>query len=192
MDKKIPIEISARHIHLCQKDLEALFGKGYQLRELRKLSQADDFAAKEKIDIKIGNKIIKGIRIVGSVRKETQIEISLTDAFSANVRPVLRLSGNLKGTPGAVLIKGKKKLKVKQGVIIAQRHLHCSLNEAKLLKLKNGAFISVKVEGRRGITFHNIKVRVKRGYKLSLHLDTDEGNAAGIFKKGEGKLCLGL
>jgi len=192
MDKKIPIEISARHIHLCQKDLEALFGKGYQLRELRKLSQADDFAAKEKIDIKIGNKIIKGIRIVGSVRKETQIEISLTDAFNANVRPVLRLSGNLKGTPGAVLIKGKKKLKVKQGVIIAQRHLHCSLNEAKLLKLKNGAFISVKVEGRRGITFHNIKVRVKRGYKLSLHLDTDEGNAAGIFKKGEGKLCLGL
>jgi len=192
MDKKIPIEISARHIHLCQKDLEMLFGKGYQLRELRKLSQADDFAAKEKIDIKIGNKIIKGIRIVGSVRKETQIEISLTDAFNANVRPVLRLSGNLKGTPGAVLIKGKKKLKVKQGVIIAQRHLHCSLNEAKLLKLKNGAFISVKVEGRRGITFHNIKVRVKRGYKLSLHLDTDEGNAAGIFKKGKGKLCLGL
>ena len=188
MDKKIPIEISARHIHLCQKDLEMLFGKGYQLRKLRKLSQADDFAAKERIDIKIGNKIIKDVRIVGSVRRETQIEISLTDAFNVNVKPVLRLSGNLKGTPGAVLIKGEKKLKIKQGVIIAQRHLHCSPNEAKLLKLKNGAFISVKVEGKRGITFHNIKVRVKQGYKLSLHLDTDEGNAAGIKRRDFGKI----
>jgi len=192
MDKKIPIEISARHIHLCQKDLEVLFGREYQLKKLKKLSQADDFAAKEKIDIKIGNKIIKGIRIVGPVRKETQIEISLTDVFNMGVRPVLRLSGNLKGTPGAVLIKGKKKLKIKQGVIIAQRHLHCSPNEAKLLNLKNGTFISVKVEGKRGITFHNIKVRAKRDYKLSLHLDTDEGNAAGIFKKGKGELCSEL
>ena len=189
MDKKVLIEISARHIHLGQKDLEALFGQNYKLKELKKLSQADDFAAKEKIDIKIGDKIIKGIRIVGPVRKETQVEISLTDAFNVRVKPVLRLSGNLKGTPGAILIKGKKKIKIKQGVIIAQRHLHCSPEEAKLLKLKNASFISIKVGGKRGITFHNIKVRVKQGYNLSLHLDTDEGNSAGIFKKGKGSIC---
>jgi len=188
MNKKVTIEISARHIHLCQKDLDYLFGKNYKLKKLKKLSQAHDFAAKEKIDMKLGKSILKGVRIVGPVRKETQIEISLTDAFNMGVKSVLRLSGNLKGTPGAILIKGKKKIKIKQGVIIAQRHLHCSPGEAKLLKLKNGIFVSIKVEGKRGATFHNIKVRAKQGYKLSLHLDTDEGNAAGILKKGKGKL----
>jgi putative phosphotransacetylase len=188
MDKKVLIEISARHIHLCQKDLEALFSKGYKLKKLKKLSQADDFAAKERINIKIGKGIIKNVRVVGPMRKETQIEISLTDAFNVGVKPVLRLSGNLKETPGAILIKGKKKVEIKQGVIIAQRHLHCSPEKAKLLKLKNGTSISIKAEGKRGITFHNVKVRVKRGYKLSLHLDTDEGNSAGIIKKGKGKI----
>jgi len=188
MNKKVLIEISARHIHLCQKDLEALFGKGYELKQFKKLSQADDFAAKEKIDIKMGNKIVKGVRIVGPVRKETQVEISLTDSFNVRVKPALRLSGNLKGTPGAILIKGKRRIKIKRGVIIAQRHLHCSLEEAKLLKLKNASLISVKVEGKRGITFHSIRVRVKQGYKLFLHLDTDEGNSAGILKKGKGKI----
>lgn len=188
INNKILIEISARHIHLCEKDLEALFGKNYELKKLKKLSQADDFAAKERINIKIGKGTIKNVRIVGPVRKETQIEISLTDSFNLGVKPVLRLSGDLKGTPGAVLIKGKKKLKIKQGVIIAQRHLHCSPEQARLLKLKKASPISIKVEGKRGITFHNVKVRVKQGYKLSLHLDTDEGNSAGIFKKGKGKI----
>jgi len=188
MNKKVLIEISARHVHLCQKDLDYLFGKGYKLKKLKKLSQANDFAAKEKIDIKIGKGTLKGVRIVGPVRKETQIEISLTDAFNLKIKPVLRLSGDLKATPGAVLIKGKKKKTIKQGVIIAQRHLHCNPQEAKLLKIKNTGFVSIKFEGKRGITFHNIKVRVKEGYNLSLHLDTDEGNSAGIIKKGKGKI----
>jgi len=188
MDKKVLTEISARHIHLSQKDLEMLFGQGYKLKKLKKLSQADDFAAQEKIDIKLGKSILKGVRIVGPVRQQTQIEISLTDAFNTGVKPVLRLSGDLKGTPGAVLIKGQKKIKIKQGIIIAQRHLHCNPEQAELLKLKNKSLISIKVEGKRGITFHNIKVRVEQGYNLSLHLDTDEGNSAGILKKGKGKI----
>jgi len=188
MNKKVLIEISARHIHLCLKDLEVLFGKNYKLKKLKKLSQADDFAAQEKIDIKFGKHILKGIRVVGPVRKETQIEISLTDAFNLEVKPVLRLSGNLKETPGATLIKGRKKIRIKQGVIIAQRHLHCNPQEAKLLNIKNKSFISIKSGGKRGVTFHNVKVRVKQGYNLSLHLDTDEGNSAGIIKKGKGTI----
>ena len=188
MDKKVLTEISARHIHLSQKDLEMLFGQNYELKKLKKLSQADDFAAQEKIDIKLGKNILKGVRIVGPVRQQTQMEISLTDAFKTDIKPILRLSGDLKGTPGAVLIKGPKRIEIKQGVIIAQRHLHCSPKEAELLKLKNKSLISIKVEGKRGITFHNIKVRVKQGYNLSLHLDTDEGNSAGILKKGKGKI----
>jgi len=188
MDKKVLIEVSARHIHLCQKDLELLFGKDYKLKKLKKLSQADDFAAQEKIDIKLGKSILKGVRIVGPVRNQTQIEISLTDAFKVKIKPVLRLSGDLKGTPGAILIKGQKKIKIKQGVIIAQRHLHCNPKQAELLKLKNGTFISVEIGGKRRITFHNIKVRAKQGYNLSLHLDTDEGNSAGILKRSRGKI----
>ena len=188
MNKKVPIEISARHIHLCQKDLEVLFGKGYQLKKLRKLSQADDFAARETLDIKIGSKVIKKLRIVGPVRKKTQIELSITDAFSLGIIPPLRLSGDIKGTPGAILIKSKKKLKIKKGVIIAKRHLHCSPQQAKRLKFRNGMSVSVKVNGKRALTFHNVKVRVGENYKLAVHLDTDEGNAAGIIKKGKGKI----
>ena len=188
MNKKVPIEISARHIHLSQKDLEVLFGKGYQLKKLRKLSQADDFAAQETLSIKIGSKTIKKLRIVGPVRKETQIELSITDAFRLGIIPPLRLSGDIKGTPGAVLVKSKKKLKIKRGVIIAQRHLHCNLKEAKRLKLKNKMSVSVKTEGKRALVFHNVKVRVGKNYNLAVHLDTDEGNAAGIIKKGKGEI----
>jgi len=188
MNKKIPIEISARHIHLSQKDLEKLFGKGYQLKKLRKLSQANDFAAKETLDIKIGSKTIKKLRIVGPVRKETQIELSITDAFSLGTIIPLRLSGDIKGTPGAVLIKSKKKLKIKKGVIVAQRHLHCNLEEAKRLKLENKISVSVKIKGKRALVFHNVKIRIGKNYKLAVHLDTDEGNAAGIIKKGKGEI----
>ena len=190
MNKKVPIEISARHIHLCQKDLETLFGRGYQLKKIRKLSQADDFAARETLDIKIGSKIIKRLRIVGPVRKETQIELSITDAVGLGINLPLRLSGNIKGTPGATLIKSKKKLKIKRGVIIAKRHLHCSPQQAKRLKLRNEMSVSVKVNGKRALTFHNVKVRVGEDYKLAVHLDTDEGNAAGIIKKGKGEIIL--
>ncbi len=188
MDKRVPIEVSARHIHLSQKGLERLFGIGYQLKKLRKLSQADDFAAKERIDIKIGDKVIRKVRILGPVREKTQIEISLTDAINLRIKVPLRLSGNIKGTPGAVLIRPKKKLRIKEGVIIAQRHLHCSPKEAEMLKLRKGTSLSVKIKGQRGVTFHNVKVRIKAGYKLCLHLDTDEGNAAGITRKGIGEI----
>ena len=188
MNKKVPIEISARHIHLSQKDLEVLFGIGYQLKKLRKLSQADNFAAKETLDIKIGSETIKKLKIVGPVRKETQVELSITDAFSLGIIIPLRLSGDIKGTPGAVLIKSKKKLKIKKGVIIAQRHLHCNFEEAKRLKLKNGMSVSVRVNGKRALVFHNVKIRVGKNYKLYVHLDTDEGNAAGIIKKGKGEI----
>ena len=188
MSTKVPIEVSARHIHLSQKDLESLFGKGYQLKKIRKLSQADDFAARETLDIKIGSKIIKRLRIVGPVRKETQIELSITDAVGLGINLPLRLSGDIKGTPGAILIGPQKKIKIKDGVIIAQRHLHCNPKEAKKLKLKDGMSVSIEIKGVRALTFHNIKIRIGKNYKLAVHLDTDEGNAVGIIKKGEGKI----
>lgn len=182
---KIPIEVSARHIHLCQKDLDFLFGKNYQLEKLKDLSQPGEFAAKEVLKIKNGNKVLKA-RIVGPLRKESQVEISLTDSFYLKTEPVFKLSGGVTDTPGIILKNNKKELKLKKGLIIPLRHIHCSFDEAKKYGLKDN--VSILVEGKRKLVFENIHVRKKANYKLCLHLDTDEGNACGIFQKSKGKL----
>ncbi len=188
MQKKIPIEISARHIHLSQKDLEALFGKGYKLKKLRNLTQPDQFAARETVDVQNGSKKISKIRIVGPLRKETQVELSLTDAIHLEINPLIRISGNLRGTPGVILISPKKEIRIKKGVITPLRHIHCSPKEAKEMKLKDRTSVSVKIRGKRALIFHNVKIRVDKNFRLCMHLDTDEGNAAGIMKRGIGYL----
>ena len=192
--RKIPIEISARHIHLSQKDLEALFGKGYQLKKLRELSQIGEFAAKERIDIQNSlepnARKIPNVRILGPVRDQTQVELSHTDAIFLKVKPVVRESGDLKGTPGIILIGPRGKIKIKEGVISAWRHIHCSPKESQELGLKNKMLVSVKAMGIRSITFHKVMVQVKPNYRLYMHLDTDEGNAASIVKKGIGYLII--
>ena len=188
MGKIIPIEVSARHIHLCQEDLEKLFGVGYQLKKLKQLTQPCDFAAEETLTIKNDGQIISDVRIVGPVRGETQVEISKTEAVNLGINSALRESGDIEGTSGITLIGPKGELKIEKGVIIALRHIHCSPEEAKNLKIKDGEMVSLKIEKERSIIFNNIKVRVRDDYKLCAHIDTDEGNAAGIDKKAEGKL----
>jgi len=186
LKKEIPIEVSARHIHLCQKDMEALFGKGYKLKKLRDLFQPGDFAVKEILEIKTNSGKSLNLRVVGPIRKETQIELSKTDAILLGMNSPIRDSEDLKGTPGAILIGPKGKIRLKQGIINAWRHIHCNFKEAKKFGLKNKTLISVKVNGLGSITFHNVKVRVEKKSRLCLHLDTDEGNAANIVKKGKG------
>jgi len=186
MSKKIPIEVSARHIHLSQKDLEELFGKGYQLKKLRELVQLGEFVAEEKLDIQIGSKKISNVKIVGPVRKETQVELSHTDAIYLKVEPVVKESGDIQGTPGAILISSKNKIEIKQGVINTWRHIHCNSEEAEEFGLKDGMLVSVQTSGDCSTTFHNVRVRLNENYKLCMHLDTDEGNAACMPKKGEG------
>jgi len=192
--RKIPIEISARHIHLSRKDLEALFGKNYQLKKLRELSQLGEFAAKEKIDIQNNlepnARKISNVRILGPIRNQTQVELSHTDAIFLKVKSAVRKSGDIKGTPGVVLVGPKGKIKIKEGVISAWRHIHCNLKEAQKLGLKNRMLVSVKTMGIRSITFHKVRVKVKPNYRLYMHIDTDEGNAAGIIKKGRGYLII--
>jgi len=185
---KIPVEISARHIHLSQKDLESLFGKGYQLKILRKLQSTNQFAAKETLDIQVGLKKISGVRIVGPVRKQTQVELSLTDAIYLGLAVPFKESGDLENTPGATLINTQRKIKLSKGIIIMLRHIHCNFEEAKRLNLKQGEIVSVEIKGKRALVFNKVKVRVGDKWKLCLHLDTDEGNAAGMVKKGVGYL----
>ena len=183
---KVLVEVSARHCHLSKEDLEKLFGVGYTLGVAKQLSQPSDFACKETVDIVVGYKKFEKVRVVGPTRQQTQIEISLTDAFGSGVMPQVRLSGNLQESNGAVLIGPVSQVDLKEGLIIAQRHLHCSTQEAKKYKLKAGDVVSVEVKGARPVIFKSVAVRTRDDYKLCLHLDTDEGNAAGINKIGEG------
>ncbi len=189
MIRKIPIEVSARHIHLCRKDLEVLFGKRYQLKKLKKLTQSEIFAAKERLDIQVKSRKIPNVRVIGPVWKKTQVELSHTDGVFLRIELPVRESdkpGDFKGTPGAILIGPKGRVKIKKGLINAWRHIYCSPKEAKKLGFKNGMSVSVKTKGICSITFHNVKVYVKPNYRLYMQLDTDEGNAACIIKKGEG------
>ena len=186
---KIPIEVSARHVHLSRKDLDKLFGKGYQLTKIKNLSQPEQFAAKETITIKGKRGEIKNVRILGPVRQKTQVEISKTDAINLKIEAPVRLSGNLKLSGGCILIGPKGKIKLKEGVIIAWRHLHIEPKLAKKYNLKNGQFVSIKVKNtKRSLTFHNVIVRVSPKFRLAFQIDTDEANAAGIDKFGEGEL----
>lgn len=183
---KIPVEVSARHCHLSKEDKEKIFGENYELTKLKQLTQPSDFACKETIDIKLGEKEIKNIRVVAPEREKTQVEISLTDAVGSGVIVPIKMSGDLAGSVGAMLIGPVGQTEIKQGVIIAKRHIHCSPAEARKLGLKDGDNVSVKVKGDRSIIFEDVAVRTGENYKLCLHLDTDEGNAGGINKSGEG------
>lgn len=184
---KIPVEVSARHMHLSQADLDKLFGKNYKLKKLRNLSQTREFSAKEKVFSASKN---YSFRIVGPVRKESQIELSKTDAIKLNINADLRLSGDLKNIKNYLEIKGPKgKAKIK--TIIAKRHLHCSINEAKKLNLKNNQKVKVEIINERGLIFDNVIVRSGEKYNLSCHIDTDEANACGLAKVcGNGFLRL--
>ena len=183
---KVPVEVSARHLHLSKEDLEKLFGAGHELTKAKQLSQPSDFACQETVDIQFGSKKIEGVRVVGPLRAQTQVEISLTDASGSGVVPPIRLSGDLKNSASVALQGPAGRLDLIEGLIIAKRHIHCATSEAGKLGLKNGAIVSVRVGEGRSVVFENVLVRVRDDYRLCLHLDTDEGNAVGINKIGEG------
>ncbi|MCX6722804.1 MAG: PduL/EutD family phosphate acyltransferase, partial [Candidatus Staskawiczbacteria bacterium] len=148
--------------------------------------------------IQIGTKKIEKVRVVGPLRQQTQVEISLTDAIGSGVTPQIKLSGDLNGTSPVALVGPKGAVDLNEGLIVAKRHIHCATEEAKKYKLKNGDVVSVEVparnashsdadgKGERSVVFENVILRVRDDYKLFMHIDTDEGNAADVNKIGEG------
>lgn|SRR5699024_77153 len=184
MKTELPIGMSNRHIHLSQGDLEKLFGEGYELTRRKDLSQPGQFAAEEKVDLIGPKRAIKGVRVLGPVRSATQVEVSISDAFTLGVEPVIRNSGDIKDTPGIKVIGPKGEIDLKEGVIVAARHIHMHTDEAKEFGVKDGDVVSVKVGGVRGITFDNVLIRSGEGHKLEMHVDIEEGNAAGT-KNGD-------
>lgn len=186
---KIPIEISARHVHLSQKDLDTLFGRDYKLKSIKKLSQDDEFAAKERVTIKSERSRISNVRIVGPVRSHTQAEISKTDARELEIDPPVKECTACVGEEAeSIMISGPKGEIEQKAAIISHRHIHISPKQAQELGLKDHEQVSVMVEGKRSLTFHSVLARVKEGFNLAMHLDTDEANAAGVEGEIEGEL----
>ncbi|MFD1952944.1 phosphate propanoyltransferase [Paenibacillus thailandensis] len=178
--KQVPVGVSARHIHLTQEHVEALFGAGYQLTVAKPLSQPNQYAANETVAV-IGPKgSFPKVRILGPVRKATQLEVSRTDAFALGINPPVRESGNIAGSAG-ITIKGPAgEVKIEEGVIVAARHIHFHTSDAEKWGITDKQKLKVRFEGERGIVFENVIARVSPDFALDMHIDTDEANAAGI------------
>lgn len=176
----LPIEISAHHVHLSQEHVEALFGKGHELNVHQMLSQPGQFSCQEKVALVGPRGRIENVRVLGPARSETQVEISMTEQFKLGIQPPIRESGSLEGTPGITLEAGDNSVSIDHGVICALRHIHMTPEDALHFGLKNKDIVRVRVESDRDILFGDVIVRVSPNYKLAMHLDTDEGNAANI------------
>lgn len=190
MNKKIKIEVSARHIHLKKNDFEKLFGKDVKLTVKKELSQPGMFAANETVKIKDEFFELDRVRIVGPFRSYTQIEMSETEARNFKINPPLRKSGDIENTPGVTVIGPRGKIELDKGVIIAKRHIHMTPKDAENLNLKEGDLLKVKVEGDRGLVFENVVARIDKNFSWAMHIDTDEGNAAGIEGCCDGEILL--
>jgi len=177
---KIPIEISARHVHLSKPDFEKLFGQGFELTKLHDLSQTGQFAANETVKLVGPRDEIEETRILGPCREETQVEVTETEARTLGLNPPVRDSGNLDGTPGIKLIGPVGAVELDRGVILALRHIHIDPQTAAELGIKNYDRVKVDTTGARDLLFENVLVRVSPEFKLAMHIDTDEANAAGI------------
>jgi len=180
MKIEVPVGISNRHIHLSRQHLEALFGKGFELTKMKNTYQHGQFAANETLTVVGPKGIIENIRILGPIRKETQIEISMTDSYKLGVNAPVRDSGKLDDTPGCALIGPKGVVSLQQGVILAERHIHMSHIEAHAAGLQDNSRVVVQAGDIRKLCFHHVLVRVHPSFRLEIHIDTDEANAAGI------------
>ncbi|MGH9590279.1 MAG: phosphate propanoyltransferase [Terracidiphilus sp.] len=176
------VQTSSRHMHVCREDMDVLFGPGSELTADRDLYQEGNFAAREMVTI-VGprSRVISNLRILGPMRKESQVELAFTDAITLGFKDIpVRLSGDLEGTPGAVIVGPKGVVELKKGVIRAAIHAHMSSDEARYFRVKKGDLMKLRVGGPSGVTFNNVHVRIDPASKLNVHMDTDEANACGL------------
>lgn len=184
----IPVGVSNRHVHLSQEDLDTLFGNGYQLTNMKELSQPGQYACKEMVTVCGPKGAIEKVRILGPVRKQTQVEILAADCFKLGRNTTPKMSGELAGTPGITLVGPKGTVETKEGLIIAQRHIHMSPADALRFGVHDGETVKIETEGIRGGIFNNVAIRVTETSALECHLDTEEANAMGL--SGSSKVTI--
>ncbi|WEK82085.1 MAG: propanediol utilization protein PduL [Candidatus Phytoplasma pruni] len=186
MSKKIPVGVSGRHVHLTQKTLDILFGsKNYQLTIFKNLKQVGQYAAEEKIDVMSSEgKLITGVRVVGPVRNVDQVEISQSDNLRYKFKAPVRSSGDIKNSDKAILIGPKGQVDIAEGVILADRHIHFSEEEAKEYGIVDKEMVNVKIDGIKPGVLEDVLCRVHKDYRLECHLDTDDASAF-LLKSGD-------
>ncbi len=177
---QVPVGVSARHVHLTKEHVEILFGEGYELTRKKEL-MGGQFAANEMVTL-VGLKLraIENVRVLGPVRKASQVEVSATDAIKLGVKVPVRESGNIAGSAPIALVGPKGALYLKEGCIVAMRHIHMSPADAAAAGVADGDIVSVKADNERGTVFNQVKIRVDKSFTLEMHIDTDEANAAQI------------
>jgi putative phosphotransacetylase len=184
MSYKVKLGISARHIHMSQGDLEKLFGAGAVLHPVKELGQPGQYACEERIDLFTPQGALHGLRILGPVRNQTQIELAPADARKIGLNPPVRDSGDLAGTPGVMIAGPKGQVAISEGVIIASRHIHLDTATAAKLRIKDKALVKVRIQGSRCVVFEDVLIRVRDDFMPEMHIDTDEGNAC-LAENGE-------
>jgi putative phosphotransacetylase len=178
----VTVQASSRHMHVCREDMDVLFGPGSELTFDRPLFQEGNFASKETVTI-VGprSRLISNLRILGPMRKQSQVELAFTDAIMLGFSDIpIRLSGDIAGTPGAVIIGPKGVVELKEGVIRAAIHVHMNPAEAAHFGVAKGDRMKLRIGGPAGVTFDNVHVRIDPTSRLNVHMDTDEANACGL------------
>lgn len=180
MRNEIPVEVSARHVHLSQEQVEILFGEGHQLTPDKMLSQPGQYLSKERVTIVGPKKKMERVGVLGPARKHGQVELSLTDCFAIGIKTaVVRESGDISGTPGVVLESETASVTLEEGVIVAKRHIHMTPDEAKEFGVADKQVVQVEINQNGRVTIYgDVVVRVHETYALAMHIDTDEANAA--------------
>lgn len=183
-EEGIKVGISARHVHLSREDLDTLFGKGFELTK-KKTLMGREYASEQQVTL-VGPslKSIENVRVLGPVRKHTQVEISRTDTFALKVSPPVRPSGDIAGSEKLVLVGPKGSVYLKEGVIIANRHIHLTPEYAQKNDIKDGDYVDVLVESIKPTKFFDVQVRVRDDFNVEMHIDTDDANACGL-KNGD-------
>lgn len=174
------VEASGRHVHLSQADADTLFGKGYQFKIKKELSQPGQYAYAERVDITGPKGTIKNVAILGPCRSKTQIEVSMTDARQLGINAPVRLSGDTANTPGCKIINGDRSIDVSEGVIVAKRHIHVTPEDAKRFGINDNDVLKIKVFADRPLIFDDICARISEKFSTAVHIDYDEANACGF------------
>ena len=178
--REVKVGVSNRHIHLDRTAMDVLFGKDSELHPMKDLGQPGQYAAEETVTLKGPRGELKRVRVLGPLRAQTQVEISVTDGFSVGVKAPIRESGQLEGTPGIEVIGPKGSVVLEEGVIVALRHIHMHTDDAKRFGVENGQIVKVKVGGDRGGILDNVVIRVSPKFALEMHIDVDEANGLGV------------
>lgn len=176
----IPVGISNRHVHLSQEDLDACFGEGYKLTPIKDLTQPGQFACKETVTLCGPKGAVENVRILGPVRKSSQVELLASDSFKLGIKAPLRLSGDIKDSASVTVVGPKGSVCLKEGAITAQRHIHMTPEEAVDFGLCDGQIVSIEITGPRGGIYNNVVVRANNTSSLDCHIDTEEANSMGL------------